>query len=306
MTYSEPTKILPEGPQRLKLLAVAFFLIFIWGSAYTMIGVAVRTLSPEWLVSYRMILGAVLVLTYAHLIGHRLPPLKDIRWVWYLVIAITGASLPFVLIAKGQGSVDSGLTAIIVGTMPLITVLLAHVFTAEKLNRWKLLGFLMGFIGIIILFLPENLSLELVADWRAQLLILGGSACYAIATIVASRAPETPSTVGAAMMLLLGAILSTIWAALVAGPPPKPDMPALLCILGLSFGSTAIATITYLWVIDVSGPSVIARLNYFVPVCSVVLGVLLLNETLDWRIFVALFVILLGVIVTRLGTKTKS
>jgi len=73
-----------------------------------MVGVAVRTLSPEWLVSYRMIVGAMLVLFYAYIMGHRLPPLRDVRWIWYFAMAITGASLPFVLIANGQQTVDSG------------------------------------------------------------------------------------------------------------------------------------------------------------------------------------------------------
>jgi len=247
-----------------------------------------------------MIIGAIVVLIYSHIMGHRLPPIRDTRWLWYTAIGITGASLPFVLIATGQKTVDSGLTAILVGTMPLITIVLAHFFTTEKLTVMKLIGFLMGFVGIVILFLPENLSMSLVADWKAQLLILMGSACYAVTTIVASRAPETPSPIGAAMMLMMGAALSTIWASSVSGPPPMPDLVALICVIGLGLGSTAIATITYLWVIDVSGPSMIARINYFVPVCSVILGVAFLNEILDWRIFVALFVIILGVIVSKM------
>ena len=306
MTNANPLSQPKSGVSTTTFIGIALFLIIVWGSAFTMVGVAVRTLSPEWLVSYRMIVGAMLVLFYAYIMGHRLPPLRDVRWIWYFAMAITGASLPFVLIANGQQTVDSGITAIIVGTMPLITIILAHFFTTEKLNRWKLTGFLMGFIGIIILFLPKDLSWTLVADWPAQLLILAGSACYAVTTILASRAPETPSPLAAAMMLILGAALSTLWAASISGPPPMPDMPALLCVLGLGLGSTAIATITYLWVIDTVGPSVMARINYFVPVCSVILGVALLNETLDWRIFVSLFVILIGVIISRFGGKART
>ena len=306
MTNASPLSQPKSGVSTTTFIGVALFLIIVWGSAFTMVGVAVRTLSPEWLVSYRMIVGAMLVLIYAYIMGHRLPPLRDVRWIWYFAMAITGASLPFVLIANGQQTVDSGITAIIVGTMPLITIILAHFFTAEKLNRWKLTGFLMGFIGIIILFLPKDLSSTLVADWPAQLLILAGSACYAVTTILASRAPETPSPLAAAMMLILGAALSTLWAASISGPPPMLDIPALLCVLGLGLGSTAIATITYLWVIDTVGPSVMARINYFVPVCSVILGVALLNEALDWRIFVSLFVILIGVIISRFGVKART
>ncbi len=294
------------GVSGLTLLGVALFLILVWGSAFTMVGVAVRTLAPEWLVAYRMIVGAIVVLIYSYIIGHRLPTLTDVRWIWYAVMAITGASLPFVLIANGQKIVDSGLTAILVGTMPLITIILAHFFTTEKLTTWKLLGFALGFIGIIVLFLPKEFSLDLVSDWQAQLLILAGSACYAITTVVASRTPVTPSPIAAAMMLLMGAGLSSIWAVSVSGPPPMPTRQALLCVLGLGLGSTAIATITYLWVIDTSGPSVMARINYFVPVCSVILGVLFLDEILDWRIFIALFLILLGVIISRFKSKPQT
>lgn len=288
------------------LLGAALFLILIWGSAFTLVGAAVRTLSPEWLVSYRMIIGAALIVTYSRLIGHRLPPLKDVRWLWYTVIAITGTSLPFLLLATSQKTVDSGLAAILVGTMPLITILLAHVFTTEKLTSMKLIGFLIGFVGIVILFLPKDLTLSLVSDWKAQLLILLGSFSYAATTIIASRSPDTPSPLAAAMMLIMGAGLSTIWAALTSGPPPMPDKIALYATIGLGLGSTGIATITYLWVIDMVGPSVLARINYFVPACSVVLGVIFLGEALDWRIFVALFVIFVGVIISNMGRSAKT
>ena len=287
-------------------IGVAVFLVLVWGSAFTLIGVAVKTLSPEWLVAYRMMIGAVLVLIYSQLMGHRLPPLRDSRWLWYAAIAVTGASLPFVLVATGQKTVDSGLSAILIGTMPLITIILAHFFTDEKLTLMKFVGFLIGFIGIVVLFLPKDLSFSLVADWQAQVFILLGSSCYAVTTIIASRAPETPSPLGAAMMLIIGAGLSTAWAGFVAGPPPFPDPVALFSVIGLGLGSTAIATITYLWVIDMAGPSMMARINYFVPVCSVILGVIFLKEALDWRIFVSLFVILLGVILSRMGKPVKA
>ena len=289
------------GMKPVTLISVAIILILIWGSAFTLIGVAVKTLSPEWLVSYRMIIGTSFVWAYSRLAGHRLPPLRDQRWIWYAVIGLTGASLPFLLIAIGQKTVDSGLSAILVGTMPLITIILAHFFTSEKLNLLKLIGFLMGFLGIVILFLPKELSLSLVSDWKAQLIILTAAICYAVTTIIASRSPETPSPVAAAMMLMIGALISTSWASATAGPPPMPDKAAFLAAIGLGLGSTGAATVLYLWVIDVSGPSVMARINYFIPVCSVILGAIFLKEVLDWRIFVSLSVIFLGVIVSKMG-----
>ena len=85
-----------------------------------------------------------------------------------------------------------------------------------------------------------------------------------------------------------------------------PDKVALYATIGLGLGSTGIATITYLWVIDIAGPSVMARINYFIPVCSVIFGVIYLDEALDWRIFVALFVIFVGVIISNMGKPAKT
>jgi len=167
------------------------------------------------------------------------------------------------------------------------------------LTRWKLIGFAIGFAGIVVLFLPKDLSFALVSDWKAQGLILLASFFYASTTIIASRTPATPSPVAATMMLTIGALISTAWAASVAGPPPMPEMTALLCAIGLGLGSTGAATMVYLWLVDEVGPSVVARINYFLPVCSVFLGVTIMKEVLDWCIFVAFFVILIGVIISR-------
>ena len=49
-----------------------------------------------------------------------------------------------------------------------------------------------------------------------------------------------------------------------------------------------------------------ARINYFIPVCSVIFGVIYLDEALDWRIFVALFVIFVGVIISNMGKPAKT
>lgn len=282
------------------LLSAGAFLVLTWGSAFTLIDVIVRTLDPAWLVAYRLLIGAVLVSGYVKLRGLRFPKLSDVRWRWYSVMGLLGAALPFVLVSTGQRSIDSGLTAILIGAMPLITVVLAHFFAEERLTVWKSLGFLLGFCGLIILFLPKDLSLALVSDWQAQALVLTGATSYAVATIVAARAPETPSAVGGAMLLITACVMAWVWALAVVGPPPLPTPTVLSCLLALSVGSTAIATIVYLRAIEVAGPSFIAKVNYFVPICSVALGVMFLRETVDWRLFIALIVIIAGLIVSRI------
>ena len=285
------------------LLVCALTLILIWGSAYTMVGVGVDYITPIWLVAYRLLLGAVLVTLYAYYKGYKLPKLSDVRWRWYFILGMIGSVIPFFLLSTGQLKVDSGITAIITGVMPLMTIVLAHFFANERLNTQKLLGFLIGFLGIVVLFLPDNMSFELIKDWRSQSLIVLAAFAYALTTVVAKRAPETPSSVAAAMMLLCAAPVA-LMAGIAEGVPTEvPPMIAIWMAIGLGIGSTALGTILYLYVIQETGPSVLAKINYFTPLASVALGIWLLDEEFSWRMVISFVTIVVGVMISRIGMR---
>ena len=105
---------------------MAFLMVVIWGSAFTLVSIGVLYISPLWLVTYRLIIGAILIIIYVLFKGLRLPNIKDVRWVWYFAMGLIGMVIPFFLLSTGQVVIDSGLTAIMVGTMPLMTIVLAH------------------------------------------------------------------------------------------------------------------------------------------------------------------------------------
>lgn len=287
---------------RTMLYLLALILVLIWGTAYTMVSVGVRYISPIWLVAYRSILGALLVTAYAYWRGHRFPPFKDGRWLWYFGLGLSGVVLPFFLLSVAQQTVDSGIAAIIVGAMPLITIILAHFYAHEPLTWQKTFGFLLGFIGIIVLFLPDNFNLSLVSDWFAQLLVIGAAFFYAVTTVAAKRAPDTSASLGAAMMLVSAAAASTIGALFTGIPNQVPESMGVLMAIGLGVGSTALGTILYLYIIQETGPTMLARINYFPPIASVIAGVWLLNEVFTWRIALAMIIILAGVIISRRGS----
>ena len=283
----------------LPFFAIALFLIIVWGTAFNMLDVVVRHMSPIWLVAWRTSIATLLIVAYALYKGYRFPPLRDRRWLWYLGLALSGMVIPFFLTASAQTTIDSGISAILTGTMPLLTLGLAHIFTAEKMNRRKICGFLIGFVGTIILFLPEDLSWGLVMNWKAQLLAVGAAFCYAVTTVAAKRAPETPPTLGAAMMVGWAAIAST--SAALYSSPPDFTVPAItwVLILTLAIGSTGIATILYLFVIERNGPTTLAKINYFPPFAAVLFGIWLLKEPFTIRIAIAFAVIMLGVWIAR-------
>ncbi len=289
------------------LFCMAFLMVVIWGSAFTLVSIGVLYISPLWLVTYRLIIGAILIIIYVLFKGLRLPNIKDVRWVWYFAMGLIGMVIPFFLLSTGQVVIDSGLTAIMVGTMPLMTIVLAHFFANEKLSLTKIIGFIFGFIGIVILFLPSDLSIQLTENWFSQLIIVIAAFCYAVTTIIAKRAPDTPATIGACMMLICAAIACLFIALLTTGFPKSiPPLPGIFTAFGLGIGSTAFASILLLYIIDQTGPSTVAKINYFVPLASVIFGVIVLNEILNIKIFIAFIIILIGMLISQINEKKSK
>jgi len=284
---------------------MAFLMVIVWGSAFTLVSIGVKYISPLWLVTYRLIIGAIIVIIYVKFKGLNLPNIRDKRWIWYFAMGLIGMVIPFFLLSTGQVIIDSGLTAIMVGTMPLMTVILAHFFTNEKLSITKIIGFIFGFIGIVILFLPSDFSIEITENWFSQLIIIIAAFCYAVTTIIAKRAPETPATIGACMMLICAATACLFVALLTGFPPSMPPLLGILTAFGLGVGSTAFASILLLYIIDQTGPSTVAKINYFVPLASVIFGVIILDEILSIRIFIAFVIILIGMFISQIK-KSKA
>lgn len=296
---------------RLIFWAIAITLILVWGTAFTMIGYSVRYIAPVWLVSTRIMIGAVIVTAYMYARGQRFPKLTDVRWLWYSALGFSGMVAPFFLISWGQKTIDSGLSAVIVGTMPLMTIILAHFFANERMTLFKGLGFLMGFIGIAVLFLPDNIDLGLISDWRGQACMVLGAFCYALTTVAAKRAPDTPSSTGAAMMLTASAVMSlaaSLPFALAIQEGGIASVPAMawICVIGLGLGSTALGTILYLYMIRQFGPSSIARINYFPPLVSVIAGIIFLSEAFTLKLLIALALIFAGLLLANVKRKAPS
>ena len=287
------------------LLFMAFLMVIVWGSAFTLVSIGVKYISPLWLVTYRLIIGAIIVIIYVKFKGLNLPNIRDKRWIWYFAMGLIGMVIPFFLLSTGQVIIDSGLTAIMVGTMPLMTVILAHFFTNEKLSITKIIGFIFGFIGIVILFLPSDFSIEITKNWFSQLIIIIAAFCYAVTTIIAKRAPDTPATIGACMMLICAATACLFVALLTGFPSSMPPLLGILTAFGLGVGSTAFASILLLYIIDQTGPSTVAKINYFVPLASVIFGVIILDEILSIRIFIAFVIILIGMFISQIK-KSKA
>ncbi|MEN0001353.1 MAG: DMT family transporter, partial [Pseudomonadota bacterium] len=162
------------------LLAI---LAVLWGLAFPLSKIAVEGYPPVTLTFARQIVAVAVLVLFVLLLRRqwRRPDAPEL--VAIAACSVFGSVLPFTLINWGVEEIDSGLAAILMGFMPLLTIVLAHMFTADdKLSVPKVIGVLLGLLGLCILFWP---ALVIGGDtlWR-QIALIGAAACYAINALV--------------------------------------------------------------------------------------------------------------------------
>ncbi|WP_417578812.1 DMT family transporter [Nitrincola sp.] len=290
-------------------------LAIIWGSSFALTSLIVRELSPASTVFLRNLLACLLLFPAALIL--RRPLARGTRlWLFMLAMALIGNALPFTLISWGQQRIDSGLAGILMAVMPLATAILAHFFLPdEPLSRHKLIGFFIGFCGILVLLGPSSIdSVSLSGEaLLAQLAVLLAAVCYGLNTIIARRKPASDPWSTSASVLLMAACM--IWPLAtftqgfsnldhLTGLPGLNNIgdfsqQTLLAIALLGFICTGIATVIYLKLVTLAGPSFVSLINYLIPVWAVLVGVSFMNETPRWNHLVALLMILGGIAVSQ-------
>ncbi len=289
-------------------------LVAMWGSSFMFIKLGIASVPTATLVAARLILGAAILLVMVYLRGARLPAFtgSGLRlWGNYLILALLGNCIPFTTITWGQHRTDSALAGILMAVMPLATLVLAHFFVSgERMTRNRVLGFILGFAGILVLMGPTALP---GADGSAlaalsQLAILFGALCYAgnsVLTKILARGDDI-LTASAAMLLVASVIALPI--ALVVDQPwtLAPSTSSVAAIVWLGVGPTAIATLFYFQLIGSAGPTFMSLVNYMSPAVAVFLGVALLGETPGLHAYLALLLILGGIAISQWRSRAGA
>jgi len=278
-------------------------LVAMWGSSFMFIKLGVATVPTSTLVAARLILGALILLPLVYLRGARLPPFGKV-WGIYAILAVLGNCIPFTAITWGQQRTDSALAGILMAVMPLATMVLAHFFViGEHMTRNRVIGFVLGFAGIVVLMGPSSMAGAGGSALAAlsQAAILFGALCYAgnsVLTRILARGDDV--LVASTAMLLIASVI-TLPVALIVDRPwqVQASTTSLWAILWLGVGPTAIATVVYFKLIGSAGPTFMSLVNYMSPAVAVLLGVALLGETPGLHAYIALALILLGIAVSQ-------
>jgi drug/metabolite transporter (DMT)-like permease len=269
----------------------------IWGASYLFIKVGGAEIPPLTFAVSRTIIASLALGLVILLRRERLPrPTRGI-WLALLAMGIFNSAIPYTLITWGETQISSGLAGILTAMMPIFTVLIAHVITYdEKLNLNKVIGIVLGFAGVVVLFSP-NLQTSLRLSLLGELAVVAASASYGFSSVVAHKYIQGVSHITAAFGQLASASLVLLPLSLIVDRPIglHPSVAALASLGTLALLGTAFAYLLYYWLIDHSGATITSLVTYIIPVSAIVLGGLVLKEHFDWTAFAGLVGIIAGV-----------
>ena len=279
-------------------------LIVLWGTSFMFVSLSLESFSPVGVVAMRVSLGALVLTGFLWAKGLRFP--RDLKsWSIFLLFGLLGNLLPFSFISFGQQSVSSGIAGLLMASMPLATMVLAHYLVpGESLNRYKILGFSFGILGVFIVMYPSLLGGHNTLS--GIILILLASLSYALNSVLVRRLPRFDPVVAGAGMLITGSlIIVPIWLFRDVPWQQTYSQQAILSLIWLGIGPTGIATLLYFAVIGNAGPTFLSNINYVVPVVAYFTGAFMLHEMIEWQSLAALGLIISGIAITRYMPKSR-
>ena len=281
--------------------ALLVTLSVIWGASFLFIKIAIVEVTPVTMATARVVIAFGLLYPLARMDGQNLkPPMgREGRVLWghFMVIGMLGNGVPFTLVSWGEVEITASLAAILIGVMPVFTVIFAHGFQVERLaGPRRAAGIGAGLAGLILLIGPEVLS-QLGGAALHELAVIGAAASYAATAVYARRlALRMPALTLSAGAMAASALIMVPAALILESPwTLRPGLGAVSAVAFLAVFATGLASIVYFRLLAAAGPTFASMINYLIPVFGAGLGVLFLGEVVGvWEI-AALALILSGV-----------
>src|SRR5438552_4546679 len=294
----------------MKARIVWLILCGIWGSTWLFIKIGLADLPPITFAGIRFVIASLILTS---LVLARRAPLPRTRRDWTL-IAISGVlqfALNYGLVFWGEQHISSGLAAVLQSTFPAFGLVIAHFYLPhERMTTTRVVGVLMGVFGVAVIF-----SHQLSIAGRMALL---GSVALVLSAFFGSYGNVLVKAFGGKIdpqVLAAGQMVFGFVPLLAIGIPTEGNplnfhwtTRAVVSLLYLVVVGSVIAFALYYWLVrnmDVTHTMLIALVT---PVVAVILGMIVLHERLNWRLFAggACIVSGLALIVLRKRHKTVS
>lgn len=292
----------------MKARVVWLILCGIWGSTWLFIKLGLNDLPPLTFAGIRFLFASSILLAIILARGVRWPR-KRSEW---LVIAVVGwlqFSLNYGLVFWGEQRIPSGLAAVLQSTFPAFGLIIAHFYLPEeRITPKRLIGVLLGITGVGIVF-SDQLSFAGQAALAGSVALVLSAFCgsYGNVLVKAYGTQIDPFVLAAGQMVCGFPPLLALGMATEGNPLHFHwTLRAVIALAYLVIIGSVIAFTLFYWLVrrmDVVNTMLIALVT---PVVAVVLGMVVLHERFNWRLFAGAACIISGIGLIVLRKKQKS
>ncbi|MBT5435197.1 MAG: DMT family transporter [Alphaproteobacteria bacterium] len=297
------TPIRHMGPREIALVVIC---AASFGSSFLFIDIIVTEVPPVTLACARSIVSFLTLGIVMMLARQRLPAIGAI-WFKLALLGVATQVVPMILLSWGQLHIDSGLAGIILGMVPVLTMLFAHLlFHDERMSSASFIGAILGFSGVIAVIGRGALG-NVEAHLLAELAVLAAAFCIAGANVLARSAGQlTP------MALAVGSQASAV--VFLIPMSALADQPWDLAVSWQSIGAlvvlgtvgSAIPGLIFYHLLARTGATRASLVAYLVPIVAVVLGAVFLHERLPWEALFGMVLIVLGAWLVNQRQRSKQ
>ena len=286
-----------------------FFLLIvlaaIWGSAFFNIKIASDTYTPMAIAFGRIFFAALVMVLYCWMKGIKIDAFGE-HWKMYASIGLVNLILPFFFISFGIVKVQSNMAAILMSTAPIFATILGQLFIQdEKINFLKLLGIIVGFLGIVFLFSDDLLINQ--SNYLFALIIILGPFCYTLGGLLSLKLKHVKNETLTSSILVWAVIMLLPVLFIVENPTElRPSWSSTISLFYLGVVATAIAWLMRFYILKSNGLVFQSQVAYIIPIFGLIFGYLFLGEKITYKIIVALIAVLVSTYLIEKSKKAKT
>ena len=265
-----------------------------WGLPYFFIQIALEDFSSYSIIFIRVLIGAAIMVPLALNSGALQIALK--HWKWVLFFAAMEMVIPWWLITEAGRHISSGLTALLIATVPMFGVVVASLLGDKSIRNPKtLIGMVVGFAGVVALVGIDSIQGIVDPIWVGAVIL--GSIGYAIApAVIAYKIGFVPTTgvISLSMVFVAIAYLVPAITQLPLEIANTPSVDSWLALLGLGAICSALAFVLFFALIKEIGAPRATLIVYINTLVALLLGVVFLSEPITPGLLIGLPLVLVG------------
>lgn len=291
----------------IKVFSVICLLCLIWSSLWGLVKYSLGIFPPFLFISVRLLLGAAALMLFQWCLGKSVLPEKS-EWKRIIILSLLVCIGFYATQTFAMQFVDSGLSAVLVFTMPIIIGVLAHFFLNERLNRPKILGLILGTSGLVAILWRQILDIHFNATLFGEALLIVTAFFWATSTVYIKK-----------YFAQYDKIKLTIWQMGIGGfiifftalcfEPVQWEvwsnlfnfsLLTYIAVIGTSFGF-----VLWSWIVSQVNAFVASISIMSIPVLGLFFGYWLWNEPLGSNVILGAVFICLGILCSAYQPKAK-